>query len=85
MKPRKTAGELVQSSIPSNIKRKTWLETLSQEDQAYVRAVVCYMKCTPGVAPYLVADAIIAELHLATSRNTIAKTLKDMLNATKKS
>ena len=80
MKKRKSAAMLVGDSVVQP--RATWFSKLGPIDRTYVREVVAEMKTIPDVAPYLVAGAIKAELSLPTSHNTIAITLKEMMNGT---
>jgi len=70
---------LVGRSVPQPYKRVSWYDMLPADDQLYVKSVAAEMKNRPMVAPYLVADALIAELNLTQNRHTVVRTLKGML------
>jgi hypothetical protein len=54
---------------------------LTPEQTTYVCMVIAAMKKTPGAAPYSVAKALKKELGLDANHQTIARTLKEQLNA----
>lgn len=78
MKNRKPPSELVRDS--SIAARLTWFTRLKKDEQNYIREVASEMRNCPDAAPYLVAEAIRAELLLSTSKGTVARTLKELMD-----
>jgi len=80
MSKRRSASMLVANSVPTP--KGTWFDKLCSVDRTYVQDIVTEMKATVDVAPYLVAEAVRVELSLSTSKDTIARTLKELMNET---
>lgn len=78
MKNRKPPSKLVRDS--SIATRPTWYTRLKKDERSYVRGVVSEMRKCPNAAPYLVAEAVKAELLLSISGSTIARTLKELIS-----
>jgi len=76
-KARTLPKDLVDGTLPKP--RPTWYEKLSAEHRKYVLDVVSVMLQSPGVSTYRVAEAIKEELSLVTHKNTIVRTLQEML------
>lgn len=76
---RRSAKQLVALSR-SRVAKKGWFEGLPPSDQKYVREVVAVMRSTPEAAPYVVARMLMSELGISRHIETVAKTLKDMVN-----
>jgi len=78
MAKRKPAKDLVAGAMAK--KRRNWFSTLSKEDQRYIRQIVSAMRDTPGAKVYVVAGKMEEELGYPVSRETIVRTLRELLN-----
>lgn len=78
-KCKKSPRVLVDETLPKP--KLTWYDKLSIDHHAYVVNVVVAMRECPDAAPYRVAEALKSELLLVTHKNTIARTLNEMLKA----
>ena len=79
-KKKRDPKALVDGCVPGRAKR-SWWDTLSDSDRDYVLGVVTAMHDNPSAAPYVVAKQLKQELQLARHPESIARTLKEMLNA----
>lgn len=79
-KKTRSAAALVASATKRRSCR-TWLDRLTERQRKYVGEVVRILRETPSVERYPVADALIAELGVQAHRNTVARTLKEMIHA----
>jgi len=75
---RKTAAQLIQAAMPTKF-GIPWFRQLTEEGRNYVHAVVQEMIAHPDAALSVVAEALIYELKINRSANTVARTLKGMI------
>jgi hypothetical protein len=73
---RKTAANLVGGSKSYC----TWTEYLSKRDRKYVDDVVAAMRKRPEATPRAVAMDLIKELGINRTQQTVASTLRNMIN-----
>ena len=78
-KRKRSAFDLVAESTTTSSHGKKWTEQLNSDDTTYVSMVLAAMKRTPGASPYIVARNLKKELGLDVSADTIAKTLKKLI------
>ena len=79
-KKRTPPTDLVGLSVAKPYERKTWYDKLPRGDRDYVDAVADEMRDNRGASPYLVADALISELRIEASRQTVVRVLKRLIN-----
>jgi len=78
MAKRKPAKDLVAGAATK--KRHNWFSTLPKGDQHYIRQIVAAMRDTPGARIYVVAGKLDEEFGYPVSKETIVRTLKELLN-----
>jgi hypothetical protein len=75
---RKSVSELIKSS--SINKTKKWLDTLGSEDKEYVTKVAIAASKSAFISIYSLARAVKEELGATVHHETIARTLKELMN-----
>ncbi len=73
-------AKLVEMSVPKN-GNKSWFDELNIADHLYVSCVIKYMRKTPNASLHVVARNLKNELKIQRSVSTVARTLKEFLNA----
>jgi len=78
MAKRKPAKNLVEDAATR--KRRSWFSTLPKDEQRYIREVASAMRDTPGAKLYVVAGKLWEELNYPVAKETIVRTLRELLN-----
>ncbi len=78
------ANELILRSVTRSSQSTSWYWGLTKEDRKYVSEVVLAYIANPDAQLQLVAMALKAELSIAISVSTIARTIREMTRDEKK-
>jgi hypothetical protein len=79
--PRTPAKNLVLKTIRE--KPGDWYCRLNEEDQLYVDDVVDALRNNAGASVFCVSHSLVKELNITTQPETVSKTLRNMIHASK--
>ncbi|HDZ38272.1 MAG TPA: hypothetical protein ENH62_08315 [Marinobacter sp.] len=77
-KTRRSASDIVKGSMQSKWK---WFDRLSKEDLNYIQDIAHQLRLQPGASISVVARKLREELDLSVHENSVARKLKELVNA----